>query len=280
MTPLSRAQEKEIDLALKELEGLDLNTVSRERVNEMIEKVTLLLNKDEISPVSEFDERLSWFFQKARTHFHLLETGRLEEVKADDFAQGENVYTGTSGIYAIKVRPFYYTLSLSKVYFSRQGDPLGRYRINVNWKFNLEGRIFRIRAFLIEKSIDYLLVEVNKSNEDDPWWDNSEAKVRSIPDCMRALNDKFFSYQPIQQYQEILNYGHLMATILLENIRTKNVSVLDKLRGKELPLESIVKDRAAIYMLKNVSKIKPRVGALNMEEGTIGINYIERKNKR
>lgn len=274
---LSQAEAEKINSALKELEGLDLNNVSRERVNKMIEEVTLLLNEGNISPDSEFDERLSWFFQKARTHFHLSETGKLGEVKADDFEQGERVYTGISGIYIIKVKPFYRTLSISKVYLSRQGDPRGRYRINVNWKFNLEGRIFRIRAYLIDSRVDYPLVEVNKSKEDDPWWDSSEANVNPMPDCMRALNDKFFSYPPIRQYQAILNYGHLMATKLLEDIRNKSVGVLNELRGDELPLESIVDDRATMYMLKNASKMKPRVGALNMKGRTIRINYIERK---
>lgn len=48
MTPLSRAQEGVINSALTGLERLDLNTVSRERVNKMIEEVTLLLNEGNI----------------------------------------------------------------------------------------------------------------------------------------------------------------------------------------------------------------------------------------
>lgn len=164
----------------------------------------------------------------------------------------------------MKAKPFYHSFSISKLYLSRQGDPRGIYRINVNWKFNLEGRIFRIRAFLLDSRVDYPLVEVNKSNEDDPWWDRSEAKVMPMPDCMRALNDKFFSYPPIRQYQEILNYGHLTATKLLDDIRNETIGVLNEFRGDELPLESIVNDRAAMYMLRNASKIKPVVGAPNM----------------
>lgn len=259
---------KPVRSTLTKLKRLDLTNETRDSLQTKIDETNELIERFGLSKNVRCSEELRNFVRIAQIHLDLIETERFSEVQAWDFDQGIRHYVGVSWTYKLKVTPNKDTCLLSRKYHKGK-DSEGYSRIKINWRFSREGRIYLVDSFLFHNGEHLNLIKVEFKR--DPYWKSAEAEYYELPPQITTLNSKFSYWNCVKRYQRLLGYGHLMAVYLLENIKNVKIEDLDR-KDDEKPLQEIVKDNAAMYMIKNIAKRKPVVRE-SEEEGILTILY-------
>ena len=258
---------KEVTSTLTKLKELDLTNETVDSLQTRINETFDLLQRNALLQNDRCSKELDDFIRIVSTHLDLVDTGRSSEVQARDFDQDIREYSGLSSKYKLKVMPKGDSCLLARKYRGPKDSDGESNRIQINWRFNREGRIYLVDCFLFDNKRHPNLIEVEFKG--DPYWETAQAQCYELPDTISCMDNRFPSWPSWdfkKQYQHLLNEGHLMAVHLLDNLKNKRIQHLDK-KDHEKPLNEIEKDKAAMYMIRNISRKKPAI----RESGENGI---------
>lgn len=152
-------------------------------------------------------------------------------------------------------------------------------RIKVSWRFNEEGRLDSIDCLTAWKSDrnnrtkerKTLITVDNFHNRQDKSWEISQARYNYLPEEIDVVNPRFKLHSLARKYQLLVIYGHGAVKELMNCTGNKSLIKYHTFREGDIPLDGIVDDVEALYMINNAAKLQP---AVNFNESSKDSGYL------